>query len=347
VKDSRVNGFRVIENSAFYRFWIVLLAFIVLHLVGSVSCNQPFDPRAPLDQQMVLYTVLSTDRDAQFVRVEKNYMPSGFDPTEYALENAVNDAIVTITQSAKLFQCRDTVLSRPDTTRYASPLRLYALAPFTPQRGTKYNILVQSRSLGMASSAVTIPQTPTLTEDYSAIGILQNTITRQPSDLIKYSVLLSNESKGYMARLYIYYDVLKGSEWVEERVEVPAGTWSDDVNYYGIDKPLYPQMSPSPQTGLVSIAYKNGFLQTVVKDLTTARYANNKIIYKWVVLAVLQAEQNLYNYFVSIQEYRDARSIRLDEPMYTRVNGGLGLAGGYTLDSLTILLPDNFAGNRK
>jgi hypothetical protein len=85
----------------------------------------------------------------------------------------------------------------------------------------------------------------------------------------------------------------------------------------------------------------------MIKQLTTVRYASNKIIYKWVVFDVLQADQNLYDYYASVQEYRDPRSIRLDEPMYSRVNGGLGFAGAYTLDSLLYVLPENFPGNRQ
>jgi hypothetical protein len=158
---------------------------------------------------------------------------------------------------------------------------------------------------------------------------------------------LSPLAKGYIARLYVYYDVLKGSEWVEERIEMPIGTWNTEPDYYGLDMLYYPQMSASPQSGLFVVSYKNGFLQSIIKQLTTVQYGANKIIYKWVVFVVLQADQNLYSYYASIQEYRDPRSIRLDEPMYSRVTGGLGFAGGCTVDSLMVVLPENFVGNRQ
>ena len=164
---------------------------------------------------------------------------------------------------------------------------------------------------------------------------------------MQFSAQLSSLAKGYIARAYIYYDVLKGSEWVEERVELPLGTWKTDPGYYGFDLLYYPQMTASPPTGLIGANFKNGFLQSIIKQLTTVQYVNNYIVYKWVVFSVLQADQNLFDYYMSIQETRDPRSIRLDEPMYSRVNGGLGFAGAYTLDSLLIVLPENFPGNRQ
>jgi hypothetical protein len=41
--------------------------------------------------------------------------------------------------------------------------------------------------------------------------------------------------------------------------------------------------------------------------------------------------------------YGDPHSIRLDEPVYSGVTGGVGVMGAYTLDSLVHILPENFA----
>ncbi len=187
--------------------------------------------------------------------------------------------------------------------------------PSCPQHGESYDVLAQSRSLGVAYSTVVMPTAPTLNIGYSTSIVLQNPITSDPGQLIQFSAQLSSLAKGYITRVYIYYDVLKGSEWVEERVELPLGTWNTAPGYYGLDLLDYPQMTASPLTGLIGADYKNGFLQSIVKQLTTVQYVNNKIVYKWVVFSVLQADQNLFDYYMSIQETRDPRSIRLDEPV--------------------------------
>jgi hypothetical protein len=319
----------------------------LLFLLSSLSCDEPFDPKASLDHQMVLYAILSTDRAEQYVRVEQDYMPEGSDPNQDTANTALSDVIVTLKEPARLYRFRDTVLSRQDTSRYRSPMQMYVLSPFTPEHGKSYNVLAQSRSMGMAYSTVVMPYSPVLNIASSTWILLQDPITHSPGESIQFSAQLAWQVKGYVARLYLYYDVLKGSEWVEERVELPIGTWNPERDYYGLDLLYYPQMTASSLTGAFSVTYKNGFLQSIIKQLTTKRYASNKIIYKWVVFDVLQADQNLYDYYTSVQEYRDPRSIRLDEPMYSRVNGGLGFAGAYTLDSLLYVLPENFPGNRQ
>jgi hypothetical protein len=342
-----VNYTHISEISVPGRLHSRLLIGAVLMLMGLLSCDQPFDPRAPLDQKIVLYSVLSTDRDAQFVRAEENYMPSGFDPSGYISNNIVRDAIVTMKEPGRLYRLRDTSLARSDTTRYKFPLQMFTLTPFTPRRGISYDVLVQSPSLGVASASVVVPGKPTFNEDNASYAVLSNAMSRQPTDQITYTVQLSSIAKGYVPHLYVYYDVLKGSEWVEERVELPIGTLSTHQDYFGLDLSTYPQMTSSPQTGLILVTYKNGFFQSVIRQLTSGQYANNKIIYKWVVFVLLQAEENLFNYYLAIQEFKDPRSIRLDEPLFTTVNGGLGFAGAYALDSLLFALPENFGGNRR
>lgn len=316
-------------------------------LSGILSCDKSFDPRAALDRQIVLYALLSNDRDQQYARVEQNYMPEGFDPIQDTANPALSDVIVTLKQSARLYRFRDTVVSRPDTSRYNFPMQMYVLSPLIPEHGKSYDILAQSRSLGVAYSTVTIPTAPTLDVPWQASGILANPFTHGLGELIQFSAHLSTLAKGYVARVYLYYDVLKGSEWVEERIELPLGSWRTDPDYYGFDLLYYPRMTAASQTGLVGVSYKNGFLLNIVRHLTTVQYESNKIVYKWVVFSVLQADQNLFDYYMSIQETRDPRSIRLDEPAYSRVNGGLGFAGAYTLDSLLVVLPESFPGNRQ
>jgi len=309
------------------------------------SCNQPFDPRAPLEQQMAIFSILSTDRNVQYVRVDASYMPASFDPTTHTSDNAVADAFVTIKGPGRIYQMRDTVLSRADTSRYKFPMHLYTLNPFTPQHGATYQVIVQSLSLGTASATLVVPSKADISmTTYTTYLVLSNPLMRDPDDQAVFSTQLSASAKAYIARLYIYYDVLKGSQWVEERVEIPVGT--ADETPYSLNYPIYPKLTLCPKTALVSVTYWNGFLRNIVKRLTTVTYENNKIIYKWIVLVVLQVDENLFTYYNTVHEYQDPRSIRLDQPLYTTLKGGIGFVGAYALDSLVYVLPENFAGNR-
>ena len=75
------------------------------------------------------------------------------------------------------------------------------------------------------------------------------------------------------------------------------------------------------------------------------RYPRKPVTFRRVVLRILQCEQNVYNYYNTVNEFRDPVSVRLDEPDYSNVSGGWGMFGAYTLDSLTYTLPHDFTLN--
>ncbi len=290
-------------------------------------------------------TLLSTDRDAQFVLVNSNYMPAGFDPNSYTGDNSVRDAAVTIISSGGTLVFHDTVLARPDTSRYKFPIFAYTVRPFTPQRGMSYQLTVQSPTVGTASATVTVPSKPAIIMDPSAYSVLSDPLSQAATSLALYNITLATSAKGYSGHLYIYYDVLKGSQWVEERVEVPFSSSVKDTTY-SLDWAQYQDLTPTPLSNKVVLQFTAGYLQTIIKHLTKVQYVDTHIIYKWIVIAVLQADQNLFGYFKTIRGYQDPLSIRLDQPMYSTINGAVGMVGAYSLDSLTFVLPEKFNGNR-
>jgi hypothetical protein len=92
--------------------------------------------------------------------------------------------------------------------------------------------------------------------------------------------------------------------------------------------------------------YTNQFYNHVLVDVAFKKHASAKIIFDRVVFQLLQADQNLYNYYMVTHSYRDLQSIRLDEPNYSNIEGGVGVVGSYTIDSVTHTLPDFFVFNR-
>ena len=309
-----------------------------------LACEQPFDPRAPLDAQMVVFSIISTDRDVQFVRVQGTYMAPDVDAASYTSDNSVKDAIVSIRASNGVYFTRDTLLARPDTGRYKFPLYAYVLNPFTPERGRSYEVIVQSASRGQAFATVIVPGQPTLSiPTYETKRVLENSRNYADNVPLLFPVVLSPNAKGYVARLLLYYDVLKAKQWEEERVEIPV--MSADPSRYGLYLPRYPQMALIPSTSEVGIVFRNGYYNAVIRNVRYV-YPSNRIIFKWATFVLLQADRNLYDYFSVTHAGRDPWSIRFDEAMVSRMEGGLGIVGAYTLDSLVNILPSNFWGNQ-
>lgn len=319
------------------------LTFVGLFVLMFLGCDQSFDPRGALDKQMVVFAVLSTDRDVQYVRVQTGYMPPDYNPLSYSADPSLKDASVFIIASGKTYQLRDTLLAQPDTNRYKYPLRSYYLASFTPQRGRSYDVEVHSPSYGNTKTTVLVPGSPKISLVPEAEAILDQPDKNALGAFIGFNVQLSQNTKGFIGRFLLYYDVLKGSEWVEEAVEIPVA--SSDSSSFSLNIPKYPGMTAVTSTSQIGIVYRNGYYKGTINKLNS-HYSSTQLICKWVTFVVLQADKNLYEYYVSTHPSLDPYSIRLEPPTVSGVNGGLGVVGAYSLDSLVYLLPYDFWGNR-
>ncbi len=315
-------------------------------VVGSLlACNQPFDPRGSLQRQLVVFSILSTDRDVQLVRVEQNYMPTDFDALAYTADNSVANALVTVRDGGITFRLRDTTLPRSDTSRFKLPLRAYVLDPWTAVYGRSYEITVQSSQFPLAFATVSLPTKPSLAIDLSSTAVVDDPEGHKEEADILFPVVLGYGTKGYIGRFYVDYVVLKGNEWVEERVEVPLRYQYFDIR--DLNYALYGTLTPCLFSNRVVGAYKNELFRDALKVVAYKKYLHSKIIFNRVVFQLVQVEQNLYKYYQVAHASNDPHSMRLDEPMYSNLVGGVGVVGAYTLDSLVHLLPENFAFNNK
>jgi hypothetical protein len=318
----------------------LLALFLGLALV---SCDQSFDPRSQLDNELVVFSILSTDRNAQFVRVESTYMPPDYNPLSYTANNFLSDAIVSIKAPNGIFQLCDTLLPRTDTSRYKFPLHAYGLTPFTPQRGKAYQVLVQSPTRGQVASTVIIPDRTTIDLSAEMFDVLAHPDQYGPDAAVVYTVRLSQNARAFVGRLLLCFDVLKGSEWVEEQAEIPI--LSSDSSRYSLDVPRYPRFAVTPSTSQIGLLYRNGYYKATINKLND-KYHSTKVIFKWTTLRLLQADQHLYEYYTVTHASEDPYSIRLDQPNVSSISGGFGMVGAYSVDSLVNILPERFWGDR-
>lgn len=336
-----IVGLKTVVSSAPTIWWQFAAGLILfLPLAG---CEDNFDPTAHAPRQLVVFSVLSTDRESQFVRVQTDYIPVGYNPLQHTSDNSVLDAVVTITTPNKVYRLRDTLVWHSDTSRYKFALRTYYVSPFTPQRGSSYFVEVLSPTIGQATAAIVVPGQARISLTSETQRVLDYPHKYSLNTGIEVAIQFSKSSKGYIARLFAWYDVLKGNEWVEEAVEIPISSF--DPAPYMLEKPVYPRMNAIPANSQVGIVYRNGYYKGVI-NILNYRYRTTQIFFKWITVVVLQADENLFKYYISTHASEDPHSIRLDEPMVSTVNGGTGLVGAYTLDSLVYLLPYDFWGNR-
>ena len=302
-----------------------------------LGCEQPFDGRGSLDQKIIVYSILSTDRNIQFVRVDQSYMPQSFDATTYTEATFLTDVRVTITLvGSKTWLLRDTVLPRRDTLRYKNPIHAFA-ANLILGGGNSYRIDIVHPRLGTVASTVRVPYKPTLEVGYPSNNILSYPSSYSDTGNIVFKVTLGEIA--FIGRMFVDYEVLVNGEWTSERVEIPERYQSSEVDDYAYV--VYPKLV-KPSSWYTVEVFKNKLYQMALTDIAYKKYRTNRIIFDRVVFKVLQVDPNLYRY---MNPNDDPHSIRLDEPTFSNVKGGLGLVGAYSVDSLIHLLPENFPFN--
>lgn len=319
--------------------------YSLVFIIFLQSCNQPFDPRGPYTEKLVVFSVLSNDRDVQYVRVYSSYNSADFDPLSNTTDNQITDAQVTLSAAGKIYSFKDTLLTRPDTSRYTAKLHSYVASPLQLVPGATYNLQVQSPSLGTASSTITLPSSAQVTEVTGGI-VLDQPLDYKTDVEIKYRTTVANLAPGFVYRLFLDYDVLTENGWSSRRTEVPV-TYRDSATSASTSIPVgtsFPDFSRSFFRTMVATYYNGGYLAALIKIYSM--YPNNKMIFKRVVFIFLQAEKNFYNYYNISNGFRDSHSIRTDEPAYWNINGGYGLFAGTTVDSLVHVLPASFRFNR-
>lgn len=313
----------------------VLLVFVIL----LSSCDQPFDPRGSLGRKLVVFSILSTDRSQVLVRVESDHMPEGYSPVAHTAENSIAGATIVLKSGSLTVQLRDTVLSSEDTSSTAAPFRCYVVNSYTPEYGRSYEVRVSADQYDPVNASVAVPSKPAIGLDPLSSYVLENPTKNRPEADIIFPVTLGLNSKGFIGRLFVDYDVLKSGEWIAERVEIPvsyAYSGTKDLRWLS-----YGRVTARPSTGCTSDLYINELYSKTLAKVGDI-YKSNRLLFNRVVFQVLQMDRNLYNYYVVAHAYNDPHSTRLDEPLYSNIEGGLGVVGAYTLDSLVRVLPKNF-----
>jgi len=329
------------------RFILPTAACIFLLVAG--SCDNSFNPSAPFEPQMVVYSVLTTDSDTQYVRVYSTYNPPNNDPTSNQDETSVQDAQVSITQEGgSTFSFQAFTIDRLDKSRYPTPITAYRAFPFRAERGKTYTLTVSSASLGTVTATTTVPDVGTITP--INVDVLGNPFFTSHDFGLKAG--LSAQARGYLARIYVDYLYPPGDgRYQPKRFEVPLSRAPISC-YLDLFKETYPhptlrstQANPTVIAGArifppepERIPYSRISYMHKIYHLYDREGAG--ILFRQAVFILVQFDAPLWNYYSVANLFRDRLSVRTDEPDYTNFKNGIGMFGSMTVDSLVRPLPE-------
>lgn len=304
-------------------------------MAALLGCETPFDPKGEFRQQLVVYSVLSTDSDTAWARVYSTYNPPGFDPYEVTTDNPVTDAVVRLTSGSSEWVFGDTLLPRADLSRYQSPIAAYMLTGLSVAPGTEYRLDVVSPTAGSLSAVVTVPGSGFITVSNSYV-LQDPTLT---DDNITATTMISPTTWGYSVRLSLIADVWQGGVRRTVRKEVPLSVSEiiDCQNLIGEYPRLRRRESEDPAEEHIQVHENVAYRWTIVNLRSDP--AIDSIRFLRAEFELLETDPNLYAYYNIASGFRDEFTLRTDEPDYSNIPGGRGVFGAFVRQRVAYAVP--------
>ena len=307
-----------------------------------LSCDESFNPSAPFQPRMVVYCVLTTESDTQYVRVYSTYNPPDNDRSTNLDEIPVTDANVTISSDSALYQFQKTVVQRVDKSRYASDIVAYISYPFKLARGKTYKLTVTSPTVGTATATATVPSVASISPSnfFAVADPYKNAYVERYG----VNVYLSAQAKAFLVRIYVDYLASTPQGWQLRRRQIPVlmkpislyeGTWT---YIYPVVKRRQWSSARYQESELFTI---DAWIKMLENDIWL--YDGPSVRFLQAVIHVIQFDEPLYNYYGVANISRDRYSVRIDEPDYTNMHGGVGVFGSFAVDSTAYELPETIS----
>ncbi|GJQ20448.1 MAG: hypothetical protein HBSIN02_08030 [Bacteroidia bacterium] len=320
------------------RRYKILQTVVAFSCVLAAGCEEDLNPKGPFLDALVVFGVLSPGKTEHIVRVTTTYDPPAFDPLEHTWSNQITNAMVTVEFGGNVVQLRDTTFARSDTKRYQDSIKAYVFSAPALQRGAPYTLSVAAPGYGTVTATTTPPSTGTLEIDLdSRPAITTPDVSRE--DLIMYAQP-ANDAEGHMVRIFLEYEVVSQNPGVILREEIPLviNDYQDCLTYQA----SYPKIRRRQNiAGRELWIFPNeNYRRTILKILKY--YDGEMVSFKRVAVVLVQADEHLYKYYSLVGGFRDEFSIRVDEPNYTNIRGGLGVFGAVSADTIFVGLPMTF-----
>ncbi len=152
---------------------------------------------------------------------------------------------------------------------------------------------------------------------------------RSTLDDISVTLGISPWAYGYLVRLIINFEVMVGQNWEPRKVEVPSfGDSLMTPGAYG-----YPTLTIAPSGGSTStVVFSREAYLGILKQQIERPYGSSFRL-TTATFVLTQVDQNLFNYYNTVNGYQDLYTIRLDQPDFTNINRGVGVFGAMFDDS--------------
>lgn len=308
-------------------FAMATLLFFVTLLSG---CENSFDPKKNYQEKYMINLVIKGDSVNQLAVVSKSYDVPGYNPAENGVSPFVSGARITIASTFYdlAYTFKDTV-STEIGGKYGSPAPVYKLSQMKARSNDTLTLLATMPDGTVLSSKCVVPRDL----DFRLSKQYISTITSNPLEKALTIQWSASPDYIFVPRLTLYYATDKNGVVKGYKKEIPLKY----VDVEGTQKPLYPGVTRDK-----ILVYEYPAINKVMLDISEGDNDKYSYVIQDAILEVLVMDKNLGNYYGSTEGFLDDYSVRLDEVVFSNIQGGLGVFGAYLISSRKMNIEDNF-----
>ncbi|MCB2203119.1 DUF4249 domain-containing protein [bacterium] len=287
---------------------IVLIAATMLFSTG---CDNDFSPKSDFESKIAVFCILDPVQEVQTVVVARSYDAELGISLQPLTSKEVEGATVRIYGEGKTFDFKDTLVTLDDGgTRTA-----WISRELVPKPGLNYRLQID------------VPEEPQLKASISQPPRIYVQAKRTRPDTGDGHVRVYPAATGFPVPPDAYYFRL----FVETWKLLPSG----DTIKPRLEVPIY----SSPGGGgwvysAPSRAMEAAFLPGVVRQFVDANeQPADSVLSRRCIVKGYAMDRPFYSYYKIVRGFDDPRTVRLDLPDVSFIEGGLGVFGAVTPDS--------------
>jgi len=302
----------------------IIILVLLLITFSFISCNDSINQYAPFTVDYVLNGIIRGDSTYQIVTITRSYQPDGPSPSEYKDDPSITGAKIELYYDNQVYYFRDSSVARVDTTHFNSPFRFYYLKNFKP-------VINKTIVIKAYLQNGKILQSETKTPNVSGYSFFDRASTYAfPPDSGGYSYIIWDDlgRNAYAPNLNINYKI-KGDSTLY-KILLP-------LSYYNDGSPEYAKILRENYIRIDT----NSVLKTL--DLLVKKYKDkSELTILDITLDLLVLDEYLSAYYSSLLFGLNGFTIRIDDPDYTNIKGGLGIFGSYVRKQFTTTFKDGY-----
>lgn len=307
---------------------IIKILLLILFSLITISCDENVNPKTNFKEEYILNCVLKADSNYQIATISKSYDVDGYDPNTNKIDPFISGAIIKIFYKDSVFVLRDTSINRSDNSKYSTPLNFYYTKKLRPNN---YSLLKIEATLPNGKKLTAQTESFFLNTIY--FGKTADTYPPITSDKITFNwdKITGDkfESTIYFApELAIVYSKYETAQWNRYYKKVPIRYTENSPD----KPPIYPEIS----VGRNSISFDTLAFGVAMREICTnpserKNYKIEKALFRLLIL-----DKNLAAYYSLQKTFLDEFSVRVNQPDFTNIKGGLGIFGIYAIKQIDI-----------